>query len=707
MFFIYLILGLLLIGFVNFLILKFKRDKKLGRKFYDFNDGNIIVYAVLLLIVAFTTINLTLNEKHFNTVEEQLEYGRETSQPWLVSAVYRERVQKDSLNIDNHFHLVDMHFNEFQRNGPDARSYNHEEHFIYVYYTKLAASTDPVKADLGSLFLGIYYYHKNEFPLAQSSFNDIQNPNLKYLNNYRGMVNYYFRKTKEAKENLAQEIKSNGYLEGAYYNLSRIYDYEKRYNELKELVYDPVSKSFIPYSFRNEVYIQNRDVASYFKALFAEIFKNTNFTGFAAAFLILLIWITYLLRVNIHRSRNITSVILIVLFSAIFVFPVWLLYDFLKYALHFELNGEIVNDALYCVFGIGVIEELVKIIPFLIVLRFTKVIKEPIDYIMYASLAALGFSFVENFMYFQDGSLNIIHSRALTASISHMIDSSIIAYGLILAKFKYKKSPVLFFFLFFFIAAFAHGFYDFWLLNKIVSDYWIMTFLCLLIAVQVYASFINNALNNPSALNQNVKLNTSRLASDLAGALVFVFIFEYTCLSFIYGPTIGNRELISSVLTGGYMILFLSIRLSNIDVFPGDWARLNFLVGLMPASIIYGGKKPNYNAALGTHLRIRNFRKKGKLDDVLPLEGEIISREKISGFTGWFLVKLKSKMPYAKLNNDYVLIRAKNPVDLIGHDEGTIIYFNTIPDITALEKPEKKSEDFKFMDWAVATAVEK
>src|ERR1044071_3099290 len=123
-----------------------------------------------------------------------------------------------------------------------------------------------------------------------------------------------------------------------------------------------------------------------------------------------------------------------------------------------------------------------------------------------------------------------------------------------------KKSPVLFFFLFFLIAAAAHGFYDFWLLNEDASSYWFMTVLCLLVGVQVYASFINNALNNPSSVQQNVQLNTSRLASDLAAALVFVFVFEYCCLSFIYGLTIGNRELISSILGGGYMILFLSVR---------------------------------------------------------------------------------------------------------------------------------------------------
>ncbi|MDQ3109100.1 MAG: PrsW family intramembrane metalloprotease [Bacteroidota bacterium] len=704
MIFVYLVLGILLIGFVNFLILKFKKDKKLNRKFYDFNDGNFIVYAVVVLIVAFVTLNFTLKEPEFSSADEQLDYGTKTAQPWLVSQAYRERVEKDSLNIENHFHLVDMHFNEFQYDGPDIRLYNREEHFIYVYYSKLAASTDPAKADLGNLFLGIFYYHKGEFVFAEKSLKQIKDTTLKYMNNYLGMVNYYFRRADEAKENLDREIKLNGYLEGAYYNLSRIYSFENNAEKMKQLVYNPISKPFIPYTLRKEVYIQNKDVGSYFKDRLAEIFKNTNFIGFAGAFLILVIWIMYLLRVNIHRSKNLFGVCSIVLLSALFVFPVWLLYDFYKYALHFELTGGIINDAFYCIFGIGVIEELVKIIPFLLVLRFTKVIKEPIDYIMYASLSALGFAFVENFMYFRDGSLNIMHTRALTASIAHMIFSSIIAYGLILAKFKYKKNSVTFFVLFFLIAAFAHGFYDFWLLNKVVSDYWIMTFLCLLVAVQVYASFINNALNNPTSLNTNVQLNTMRLASDLAAALVFVFIFEYVCLAFIYGPTIGNRELISSMLGGGYMILFLSIRLSNIDIFPGDWARLNFLVGLMPASIIYGGKKPNYNAALGTQLRIRTFRK-GKLDDVLPLEGEIISREKISGFTGWFLVKLKTKMPYVKLNNDFVLIRSKNPVELLGHDEGTIIYFTTIPDITAFEKPVKNDADFKFMDWAVATAV--
>ena len=189
---------------------------------------------------------------------------------------------------------------------------------------------------------------------------------------------------------------------------------------------------------------------------------------------------------------------------------IWLLYDVYKYLFGFQLNGNVINDSLYCVFGIGVIEEFVKFVPFLIILKFTKIINEPIDYIMYASLSALGFAFVENFNYFDDGSINIIHSRALTASIAHMVFSSLVVYGLILAKFRYKKNTFLLGLLFFFIAAFAHGFYDFWLLNEYVAGFSIFTFLCLLTGILVYASLTNNALNHSLTSSDNINLNTSK-----------------------------------------------------------------------------------------------------------------------------------------------------------------------------------------------------
>ena len=47
----------------------------------------------------------------------------------------------------------------------------------------------------------------------------------------------------------------------------------------------------------------------------------------------------------------------------------------------------------------GLSEEIIKIIPVLIILKTTKFINEPIDYIIYSSISALGFAFIENIQY--------------------------------------------------------------------------------------------------------------------------------------------------------------------------------------------------------------------------------------------------------------------------------------------------------------------
>jgi RsiW-degrading membrane proteinase PrsW (M82 family) len=643
-----------------------------------------------------------MSDPSFTDPNKQIEYGQKTSQPWLVSNVYQSLVKTDTNNIDQHFKLLEKHFDVNQEMGPSALAYNQEGTFIYNYYTSWTKSTNIDKADKGHLFMALYYFYKDDFTLCQSHLESVQNDKLKYLNTYRGRMNYYYGNPDQAFQSFAKEIKRYGDLKGAYLNLSAIYDYEKRYDDLAAFAYDDYVKQFIPFEYKQRAYITHYDFYNYFKTLLRQIFKNSNIIGFLGALLILVIWVVYLRRVNVYQKRNWGSIVFTILFSAVCVLPVWLLYDTYRYLFEFELNGNVLNDFLYCVFGIGVIEELVKIIPFLIILRFTKVINEPIDYIMYASLSALGFAFVENFGYFEDGSINIIHSRALTASVAHMIFTSVIAYGLILAKYKYKKNTFLFFIGFFFIAAFMHGFYDFWLLNKYVSDYYIFTFVCLLTGILVYSSFINNALNNSLTSSDNLKLNTSKLSADLAAYLIGVFLFEYLCMSFIYGPTIGNREFISSTIGGGYLILFLSIRLSNIDIIPEEWSKIDFFVGLLPAQIIYGDKKPNYNSLIGKKLEFKAFRAKGLLFNILPVSGEIIKREKISGFSGWFLVKLDQPLKINKAVTDHVLIRAKERQALIENKNNTIISFVAIPDMKLLETDSKNMKDFIFIDWAVA-----
>ena len=83
---------------------------------------------------------------------------------------------------------------------------------------------------------------------------------------------------------------------------------------------------------------------------------------------------------------------------------------------------------LYAVLVIGVIEELVKLLPFLaVVLRFRE-FDEPIDGIIYASFIALGFSAVENYYYLPYlGNLEAI-ARGFAGPVVHIVFASIWGY---------------------------------------------------------------------------------------------------------------------------------------------------------------------------------------------------------------------------------------------------------------------------------------
>jgi len=114
----------------------------------------------------------------------------------------------------------------------------------------------------------------------------------------------------------------------------------------------------------------------------------------------------------------------------------------------------------YCMAVIGPIEELVKFLPFfVIVLRF-KAFDEPIDGIIYASFIALGFAAVENIHYLQHSTVNEVIARGLAGPLVHAMFASV--WGYYIGKTHLQRKPL--FSCAFGVLAFAillHGLYDF------------------------------------------------------------------------------------------------------------------------------------------------------------------------------------------------------------------------------------------------------
>lgn len=84
----------------------------------------------------------------------------------------------------------------------------------------------------------------------------------------------------------------------------------------------------------------------------------------------------------------------------------------------------------YALLAIGVIEELAKMLPFLLVVLRFREFNEPIDGIIYASFIALGFAAVENNYYLQFLGPGEAYARAFAGSVVHIVFASVWGYYL-------------------------------------------------------------------------------------------------------------------------------------------------------------------------------------------------------------------------------------------------------------------------------------
>jgi RsiW-degrading membrane proteinase PrsW (M82 family) len=132
----------------------------------------------------------------------------------------------------------------------------------------------------------------------------------------------------------------------------------------------------------------------------------------------------------------------------------------LRYDAYLLAESSLTGLFAYSLLAIGLIEELAKMIPFLlIVLRFRE-FDEPIDGIIYGSFIALGFAAVENIHYLQFLSQTEAYARGFAGPVLHIVFASIWAYYIGRA-YLFKKplfSTILAALAF---TAMLHGIYDF------------------------------------------------------------------------------------------------------------------------------------------------------------------------------------------------------------------------------------------------------
>lgn len=328
-------------------------------------------------------------------------------------------------------------------------------------------------------------------------------------------------------------------------------------------------------------------------------------------------------------------------------------------------NQHLFNDILYVVFRIGATEEFVKIIPVLVILLLSKQMDEPFDFILFGSVSALGFAFIENVLYLQSTNLTALNGRAFFASVSHMFDTGIICYSMAMARYR-GKSMVKAFFIGFGLAALAHGFYDFWLIFDFSSIglessrfFW-FTLAFFLLSIHLFAVMKNNLINISQYYHPEKNLDLVFNKTRLFNLLLFILFAGYGFIYILNDQLKANDFLLSSAYNYTFILVYLVLSFNSTNIIQGYVAPFALNKGMLKPLF---NQQPDY---LGTAATMKTpLRGKTSITNILPLKGRLAKRIVIDGDINWYLFESETQAYSEEKHGRLVVKPAKNEFQIL------------------------------------------
>lgn len=618
---------------------------------------------------------------------------------------------KDSLEIDIHF--------RYWQEMLEANYQKLDELVILEYketYMAYSKSPNVRMRDIGymglalcnfsrvmdkSIEFGIDLYLKS----AHEDLDQISDTTLKYLNYFRARMYYHQDKLEKAKEYARREIGVGGDEQHAVNLLYHIFTHTNDTIALQTLAgNDHLWPLLWPHRLGTIQYLHG-SVWGFVRSQGYYLAQTVGWLDVLLAGCIALIWLIYIVMVDIYEREKWYVVLLIFLGGGVFSFLAYPAYHFVTYTLQWDVNEGFFKDMAYCIFVIGGIEELLKFIPLLLLLRFTKVVNEPYDYILYTSASALGFAFAENLMYIEADKLYAAHIRALMPAVMHMFCSSIIAYGLLQNKYRYnnRRSPVLIFLFYYLLAAAAHGFYDFWAITNYSYMLSMFTVVFFLGTVAMWLAMKNNALNNSNFYTPGKKVEVGYLRSFLVISLLLLLAVEYLVMGWNYGVGVANYIVFGQSFVAVFFILFLAVYLPDYNIVQGKWNPIRFKVPIIGSfKKLSRGDIKDYTL---WHIDIKHYRynQHKDLDASLPWRGFVEKRLIIKKGFFFYLVKLDAEHPYTGYDQGYVMFRPNRNYTEVIENQKLIAHMYLIPDLEQFEREQKGAAH---MGWVVIDRIE-
>lgn len=665
-----------------------------------------LLAIVIVFISSFFIVNYFFKPSDIINSSDLIEYGKRTNTPFYTKQAYYNLIKKDSFNTEYHYNFIKSHF-QLSEKIDDFDGINDYDIFK-IYRNKYKAKN--IDSLIGIYGLGLCNFYCDRYTYNESLFylERLKKTNFYCINKTLGDIYFGLNNFNKAKYHYNKELKQNKPDSSVLNNIFKI---ELKHNNVPKAltyVYNKNTSKFVNFNDKIKVLFKVNDIKTYTVEIFKNFINNINIISLIATILITLVWLFYVYSVDLFEKEKLIYVWICLLLGMIFTFGVYYIYSFIDLFYHYEVTQTNINNFLHNVFRVGMVEELMKIIPVLLILTFSRTINEPFDYLFYACVSALGFAFIENLVYINNYSIEILHGRALMATVGHMIDTSIVAYGLMLAKYKYNnKNSFFIFLLFLFLGSLTHGTYNYLLQENLSLVFAIFFLLC----IKIWVTLFNNALNNSSFFDYKIILNDENLKFYVVVSFSIILAFEYITIGYLYSPDKANASLSEISSVGFILILYLSVRLTNYNLVKGKWLQFEFSLNPFKnkfKSINYVGIKvliTPYNDNIG------NFNKSSE-----PIKGEIVNRHDIYFKSiwntknaikedDWFEVKLENEIEINDSKYFCLFIKFKEKYNDLNNDQNQIAY-TMISKKEILLPLEMERNNFVFLGGAYVNKAE-
>jgi len=653
-----------------------------------------LLALLFITIGPIVLINILIPERFSQSPNEEIAFGKKNNQPLHESHGYRDLCKRypDSVELQLKYIdiLIDVH-NYYYKDFTFDYSFKKPETLpLLKAYAQVVSKTLPEEKD-HTLFSGI-------------------SENTPFVNYIKALAGAREKSLSldEIEHYLLQEIKINPENGRAPRYLYGMYVYTKSV-KLDSLMHNARITRFLKSSIKNEYYFKHGNIGLYAQNIFQSRIGNVEWFTFLAALLVSLVWVVFVRTMDVFNREKWLPIGIVFIGGAFFTHFCLPFYDFAHLNLHFVLNGAIKNDFLYCFAVIGGGEEFVKLLPWLLFALFTKRLKEPYDYLIYAAVSALGFAFIENLMYLEDSG-NIV-SRTITSSFGHLFFASIVAYSFILAKYRYKKrmwkivTPIIGFI----AAAFAHGFYDFWLINESVKEYYFITILFFIGSIHVWFFIKNNALNNSGYFSTKQLYNANFQQDLLTFSLLTILMVEYVFISIEFGADDGNKMIHGNAMTIYLFLIYMSIMLQRIDLKKGVWNKFRFQLpnfSLFMLNLPFGRDRDEKTTShfIGLKLRLTAPKTNQYIGNKLPVTGQCVRKITVSNDPDWYLFQLDTRLHFNNYASTCIIIKNKQTQQLLNEPK-IEIYFMFIPDIFLIDAGDLDIKQLRYAGAAYSEPI--